>query len=387
MDRLTREDLKKLIETRDSPCISLYTPTSDSVKDVRKPAITFKNQVKEARSALWNEGYSRTQIKEIISPAEELAEDIDFWYTADEGLAFFISPGFARFYRLPVIVEKEVIVSDRFHIKPLFSVFTGNDIFYILALSLKNVRLYRCDKYSIHEVSINDVPRSIDEVLQYDEAQREIQFHTGTGHRRGGDPGQRAAVFHGQGSGYDDKEKKIMDFFHIIQKEVTDNLEKTGAPLVLAGVEQTVALYRKINKYKNTLDKWVQGNPDAIDPQLLHQKAYPLVESVMLESLHKALGQYYNLVHNDKASHRIEDIIVSSYEGKVQYLFANAGYHTWGRFYPDRNEIEIHRENEEGDEDLVDLAIVYTIVNGGKVFVLNRDKTPEKVPIAAVYRY
>ena len=43
--------------------------------------------------------------------------------------------------------DELVVVSDNFHVKPLMPLLTGDNLFYVLALSQKEVRLIECTAY------------------------------------------------------------------------------------------------------------------------------------------------------------------------------------------------------------------------------------------------
>jgi hypothetical protein len=52
------------------------------------------------------------------------------------------------------------------------------------------------------------------------------------------------------------------------------------------------------------------------------------------------------------------------------------GVQKWGNFDPQANELEIHSDNEPGDEDLLNAA-VQTVLNGGIVYALEPQEIPE----------
>jgi hypothetical protein len=68
-------------------------------------------------------------------------------------------------------------------------------------------------------------------------------------------------------------------------------------------------------------------------------------------------------------------------------LFVAVGRQQWGAFDLSTNTIRLHQEAEPGDEDLLDLAAVQTLLQAGKVYALDPDGVPDGVPIAAVFRY
>ena len=79
----------------------------------------------------------------------------------------------------------------------------------------------------------------------------------------------------------------------------------------------------------------------------------------------------------------------ASYKGNVQALFVSGRKHEWGvvdRFKGGAVSRMAGRE-EEGCEDLYDLAALCTLLKGGKVFVVEGSSVFEGVSIAAMLRH
>jgi hypothetical protein len=51
------------------------------------------------------------------------------------------------------------------------------------------------------------------------------------------------------------------------------------------------------------------------------------------------------------------------------------------------NSIDLHDEQQTGDEDILDAAAVHTLLNSGTVYVLEPDEVPTDNPAAAILRY
>ncbi|CAD5939922.1 hypothetical protein PCC9214_01853 [Planktothrix tepida] len=51
------------------------------------------------------------------------------------------------------------------------------------------------------------------------------------------------------------------------------------------------------------------------------------------------------------------------------------------------NELNVHPEAEPGDDDLLNLAAVQTLLNGGIVYAVPPDSVPDEARLAAVFRY
>jgi len=312
----------------------------------------------------------------------------EFWQHQNEGFALFISENFLRYYCLPITVDEMVVVSDRFHVKPLMPMLTGDGQFYVLALSQQQIRLFEGTHYSIHEVEIEGLPQSIEEALQYDETAREGQFRQGTSSGNTGAQRQKAGSYHGQGSpDRDDHKRDILQYFYVIDSVLQDYLKNQQAPLVLVGVDYLLPLYHEANTYPHLLDEGIGESPKILHPEELHAAAWPIVEPYYAQAQQAAVDYYQELSATEKATSAFNDIIPAAYYGRVEQLFVAVGEQKWGTFDPETSELHLHPDAEPGDEDLLNAAAIQTLLNGGVVYAVNQEEVPDHALVAAVLRY
>lgn len=234
------DELKILIEEPNGVCISVYMPTRQLGVETQQNPIRFKNLLRQAEQELINSGLRSQDIQDLLQPAREI-DEYDFWQHQSNGLAIFIAPNFFSYYCLPINFPELVVVTDRFHLKPLLPLLTTDGMFYILALSQNQVRLFQGTRYSVTEIELEDVPQGIAEALKYDNAEKQLQFHSGTSQ---GGSSQRAAMFHGQGAGNDEQKDNILRYFLQVNKGLQDLLKNQQVPLVLAGVDYLLPIYK-----------------------------------------------------------------------------------------------------------------------------------------------
>ena len=119
MSLLTTTDLKSLIRAHEKPCVSLYMPTHRKGREIEQDPIRLKNLLKTADERLRNKGLKQPEIDDMLRPARDLLEHTPFWQHQSDGLALFLCRRGSRHYRLPTAFEELVVVSERYHIKPL----------------------------------------------------------------------------------------------------------------------------------------------------------------------------------------------------------------------------------------------------------------------------
>jgi hypothetical protein len=83
----------------------------------------------------------------------------------------------------------------------------------------------------------------------------------------------------------------------------------------------------------------------------------------------------------------IADVVPASYNGQIEILFLADGQQQWGIYDFVQNTVRIHPQPEPGDDELYDLAVRQTILNGGSVYIMDQAKIPEGENLAALLRY
>lgn len=383
MDLLEKEELKTLIQRPEGPCVSIYMPTHRMFPETKQDPIRFKNLIREAEERLKTAGLRSPDAKKLLKPAKRLIKDGLFWQYQAEGLATFISSDLFYHHRLPLKFDELLVVTDRFHIKPLLPLFSYEGRFYILALSQNEVRFFQCTRHSVEEVELENVPRSLSEALPYDDPEKQLQFHT----RAPAAGGERAAMFHGHGVGKDDAKDKLLRFFHQIDDGLRPVLRQEQAPLVLAGVDYLHPIYMEANSYRHLVDQGVYGNPEGLKEEELHERAWGILEPHFLKAQEEAIAQYKQFAGTERASNSLKQIVPAACEGRIDILFIVVGVQRWGFYDLETRTVHLHPEPEPGDEDLLDFAVVHTYLNGGMVYAVKPEEMPDRALLLALFRY
>jgi len=387
MDILTRAQLEQLMRKEQQWCVSIYLPTHRTGAETQQDPIRLRNLLREAEKHLSARGASTRDVQKMLEPASKLLQDSYFWQHQSDGLAIFLSSNRIRRYRLPLNFDELVVVIDHFHIKPLLPLFTGDGQFYILALSQNEIRLLNGTRDGISEVDIGQVAGTLAETIPSDERQANLQLHTSGS--AGGVSGDRSVTFHGQGSGDESGKNDLLRYFHIIEEGLTEILQGDRVPLVLAGVEYLLPIYKEANTYPYLVDKVIKGNPDLLSADELHISAWDIVRPIFQVAQEEAVAHYQQLAGqaSERVADTLEKIVPAAYQGRIETLFVAAGVQQWGVYNPVTNEIDHHSQKESGDEFLLDLAAVQTYLKGGIVYIVEPEKVPGGTSAAAVLRY
>lgn len=388
MDILHPKKLHELINKDEEISASIYLKTHPVGREQQQDPVRFKNLLTEAREKLKEHGMRTPEVDAFLKPAEDLLSNLDFWQHQSNGLAVFIGSDVFETYRLPVEFDTLLVTGQNFHFKPILPFVSGNDHFYILALSQKEIRLLHGNRFHISEVDLGNTPTSLREALWFDDPEKQLQFHTSTA--TPGGMNARPSIFHGQGVTDDDNKTELLRYFQKVDRGIMDLLNQEKAPLVLAGVDYLLPIYQEANSYQYLVEDVLTGNPEERSNSDLHKDAWELVQPIFQQDLHDAIERYQELngSGSELATNKLSEIAAASHHGQVEILFTAMGVQVWGSYDEDQSSIEQHQEFEPGDQDLLDFAAIHTLLNGGKVFVLKPEEMPEReIHIAAILRY
>ena len=381
MDIIDAAIVGALIEVNDHPTVSIYLPTYRAGAETQQNPIRLKNLLDEARDELSALGLRRPEVAKVLDPASQLLGDHGFWLHQEDGLAVFLTGADSRWYRLPQSFPELVVVGDRFYLKPLISVMSRGERFYILALSQNHVRLLWGSRHRVGEIELGeDVPESLAAALWFEDPERSLQFHPSAPRSGGG----MTATFHGHGMGKDTTDDRLGRFLRAVDKGISHIIEK-DAPLVLAGVDDLVARFRGVSKHGVILEGAVAGNVEEAKPADLHPPAWEIAASYFSAERAEAAAAYG--VRSQPVASTVEELVPMAYQSRIDAVFIAAGATTWGSIDPDGWSVVVHEERHRGDEELLDAIAVETWKHGGKVYVVDRAEVPGGAELAAVLRY
>jgi hypothetical protein len=382
MDRIHRADLKQLVDHRKGPCVSLFMPMHVADRDATEDPIRLRELADEAEKKLTDGGMRRDEAGKLMAPLRALLQDIPGWNHRGRSLAFFAAPGFSRSFHVTGELPASVEVNDHFCVLPLLPLITDEERFFVLALSQNSVRLFEGDADTLREVPLPGAPRDLKEAIGIEDAEHGKRYHSGMA----GAVGKQQAIFHGQGGKPETIKEDLRQFLRRLAPAVDKQLNGEHAPLVLATVEATVPLWREVSHYKFLLDDFLAGSPDHLTPAELHAKAWPLVQPA-LAGHRKWCERRLLEAEGAKVANSLRDIVPAAMMGRVSALFIDSRRHRWGQYDAANNTCVLHRDREPNDQDLVELAVIETVRQGGDVFDMRPEESGAAEAANALLRF
>lgn len=272
----------------------------------------------------------------------------------------------------------------------MFPLLTGDGRFFVLAISQKHTRLLECSRDTFARVDVPDMPEGRDELMQYIDFEKSVQFHSGTQHAEAAS-GERAAIFHGQGGVEDDVKSRIVEYFRAVDQSLNAVLHDQRAPLIYAGVEALFAIFRDANSYAHLADTPIAGNPETIDDADLHARAWSIVSPQFNRDRDRAVERLQQAAETEHSATDLNAVVTTAFDGRIDVLFVADDQNRWGRYDHDARTVEQHDDQQPGDDGLLDAAAIRTFIQGGTVYAVPTDQLPppasRDTPLAALLRY
>lgn len=383
MDSLTKSDIEQLNRHVGKPFASVYMSTHPTVVEGLQDEIRLRNDLDQVEEWLREGGMRGPAARDFVQPARALAADEGFWKFRSQGLAVFVAPGFLRAFRLPEMFEELVFVGDRFHLKPLLGNLSDAQRFLVLAFSQKGVRLLEGSRIGLRDIEVTRMPHGIESVVEFTDVEHVVQMHSmirvGTGRRVG--------AFHGQGGEREMAKANLAEYCRDVNTALAVVLHDETAPLVIVAVGSVQPILKEQLSYAHLTATCVEGNPDHWSNHELHQRTWPIAESALDAPRREILGKLRNVVGTNRASTQISEVLRAAASGRVDSVVANRSAHCWGEFDSATLQTQVHERPPRHADDLLDLAIHYTLRNSGHVYIAADDEMPNRAEVVAMYRY
>jgi hypothetical protein len=355
---IVMNDMKKLAAIN-GPCLTIYQPLRDAFSQVTKADTRLTAAAQRADELLIEKGFDAEARARFLRPILKIARNTK-WAGRTGSVVIFRAPGFTKASFWPDILDARVSLADDFFILPLLAGLTFKRTFWVLALSIKNIRLLHGTLAGLNEVELpSTLPRSLIDAEGFAPPDHDLAGQSSGGRSNG----QTGSVHFGTSSLHDNQPAYLRDFFKMIDRGIHPKLVRSGEPLVLAAVPREIAIYRDVNTYTGLLPQAIHGSPDATTDHHLHQKALEVVAANQTPLNGRAHKQMENAADKGLLVTEAFAMREAARRGQVERLFVNIG--------------------RSADEEFVNTAALGTIRNSGEIVC---GESPEGTT-AAILRY
>jgi len=344
------------------PCITIVVPAHHPGAQEGSRRSLVHALVRKAGEEIARGRFSG-RAAELLAPLEEIAQEsgVD---GGGAGFAIFRSPETTARYYLAGNPEEKIVIADHFFLAPFVADAFAPHEFFILGLSRKRLRFFRYVNGEAQELELPpQVPPSLEAAGAFDRPDHDLENRSSAGM-----VGIRAVRF-GTLSDREAQPEYLQHFFLLVDRGLKSTI--AGKPLLLMGVQEELAAYRRVAKHPHILTSdWI-GNADFLSPAEIATRAAEAVRAHCNTLAERVLAEYREMPDRSRTLGEVDAIQKAAAEGRVHRLCVRSGAELAG----------------PGGEDRINAAIVETLRAGGEVFVLPQDKMPASEPLAAILRY
>lgn len=382
MPFIERTDIERLATAGTGTHLSLYMPTVKAGKETRQNPTRFKNLLKRARDEFAADGLDRQEVERLLAPVEDYGADTEVWKRQDYGLAVFASPEVFRVINVPFEVAELVTAGPRFHLKPIVRLLLSDTDFYVLTLGLGGSTLYHGNRFALQPIEVPGMPDGMEDALKYDD----FDTPQKTGQRMPGRHGAQSTPMHGHATAEEKLNRDMDRYLRRLERSVSEYLNGSHVPLVLAGTDYVLPIYRDHNRYRGLVEEDIAANPNSLTESNLREAAWQRLEPDYRERRRQAQERFNSFRGHGRTTEGIEEVVPAAVQGRIQTLFAHTPTPVWGKAGPDGTDVEVHDSRQPGDLDLADLSIVEALMHDAEVH-LDPEDTIDDAVAAAILRY
>ncbi len=379
---LTKEIIQNLVHTA-GPCITLLLPPYRPGEPGEPPAALLKTDLQEAAKNLAARRIAEPLITDLLEPLRQLSHEDESLAGSGFSRVIFRSLGLFRQFELPVppAPARACTVGDCFAIRPLLASLALPSHIYVLEVTKNAVSLLGCGFTGIAPVDLpQGTPTALDEYLEFKAPDHDLVNRSAAGPSTGA---MRGVKF-GTGSGRETQHAHLHDFYRAVDRGVSELLRWNQAPLILAGVDEDVSIYRSINTYSNLLEQGIHGSPGGAIP---HTEILRHAHDIALFDFERRAAFELTASKEHLAPARfstgLDAILAAAVEGRVSDLYLDANATRMGTF----DGKVFGGGTNWHDEDLLNVAAVETLLRGGAVCSLPSHLMPGGSVAVAAFRY
>jgi hypothetical protein len=381
-DPLTKDIVSDLAGTA-GPCITLLLPPYRPGERCKPAAALLKLDLQEAAKKLAARRIAKPLIAELLEPLHQLCHEDQWLAGSGCSRVIFRSPQVFRQFDLPVAPwsERACIVGDCFWIRGTLAALALPAKVYVLEVTKKAVALMACGFKDVSPLGLpKGTPHTLEEALAFDPPDHDLLNRSAAGPSNG----TMGGVQFGTGSGRETQHAYLHDFYRAVDRGIHELLRTSQAPLILAGVDEDMAMYRSISTYGNLLEQGIHGSPGAA---MTRVQILRHAHDIALFSAERRVGLEMAVSKERFGPARFlvdfDNILRAAVEGRVSDLYLD----DYGRRMGSFASTSFGGHNNWHDEDLLNVAAVETLLRRGNVCSLPSHLMPRGAVAAATLRY
>lgn len=364
----TKADIERISAYREPGCVTIYLPTGTTPAEADRARIELKNHLAHAVRDLEQAGLPRAQIGRVQKEGEALLENREFWRYQSRSLAVFLDSDVSETFRLPNRLGTSCDVADRFYVKPLLRALTFPQTALVLALSQNAVRLIQVS------------PERAAEQLDVPGLPRDAAAAAGLASISGRSPDGRLQGSEGQ-------KVRMLEYVQAIDRALRPVVARSSEPLILAGAEPGVSIFRGASTYPHLVDEVIPGNPEETTDEELAAAARRVLDGLYAKKTAALKEDVEARIAAGTALTDLSDIARAATYGAVETLIVDIDRRVPGTLDEESGVVRFADEDAPGNYGVVDEILRRALAGKAKVYALRAEDVPGGGAAAAGVRF
>jgi hypothetical protein len=357
--------LRSLLNKGEGTAVSIYLPLTKNEKSAREYELKRKLVFQKLTPLIKNDS--------LLEPLKKVLAENEFWKSPQKTLALFSNGKKTEWFFLrKEIGTVQVWVDQEYYIRPLIDSFFELEKMSVLAMSQHSVRLFSLDQGSHQEIELPaEMPRSLDELESFQKDSESLQFNTKTApNQRGSVRSEgRPANFYESTNANEKKRIWLQRFIQEIDPYLVEFLRESDGPIAFVGVGDLYSVFKSSSQFRDQVQFHVHGSPDKWSENELIQRVF----EAMREKSHKDAKKLFQRYQQTKGklSSEMDKILEAADRNQIEAFFFNDDEFFPTEGHPAEDFHSAEKKNPDlGDADLINLAAVKTLRNGGKAYLV-----------------
>ncbi|GAB3663892.1 hypothetical protein GCM10027589_27690 [Actinocorallia lasiicapitis] len=317
---MNAEELAGLRRPRTYPAVSLIMPTHRTWPDRKQDRIRLKNLMDETAHRLRALDLPHGVADEVLDNLEKAAGQIDFEHTTDALVLLAAPDGEAHGFSFPhVNVEPRVVIDQTFATRDLVAMMETTPRYWVLVMSERPTRLWDGDAGHIEQVSNALFPMYYGESLPPDRGVSDLPIE------KFQIEGDRQTHYH-------------RNFFHEVEKNLTEVLHQDPRPLIVLGVQRYLAFFHELadGPVAKAFIGSVDGSYDSATAPELLELIDPVLAQAHADRQKQALADLGHARSAHKYVQGLEECWKMAFEARVEHLVVEENYIPQARILNDQ---------------------------------------------------
>jgi len=371
---MTRDTFDLLFSEKKGPCLSIIMPMHKLSRERMQNPEILRKAIRKAKMVLKRKAYPPN----ISVPITEKLDALTKAFKPElalHGLGLFVSPHHSQAIHFPFPVKEKVILDYSFETRDLHYLKQLLKPYFVLALGKKNTRLYSAQGEQFIEIKDGHFPMEYEDEYEYEQASRGSSF----GYARKGFEKDKSVV----------TKNRIQSFFKECGSHLTSYLNKSNAPLIIAGTKPMLTEFKSLSTVENVISGEVIGSFKPEKFFDLKIKAMMSVTKLQKEEVKNKIREFKERDRLGHMSKGIQEVWQAAHEGRGMMLLVEKDY-TRMSYLRDGDPV-LHLFPPKGKytivPDAVDEIIETVIEKGGNVTFTEEGKLKSFNEIALLLRY